>query len=106
MRDGNKFTFSKELMHITEKVINVEELGWTINGSIKHMNYYINDEKGNVIAVVGEKAISLHDKFSIDIYQPQYEEEIVAIFITLLHMIQDEKAAESSFDNAASNINQ
>ena len=102
MTDGRHFTISRELWHIAKQIINLEELGWTINGHILHMNYYIKDQDENLVAVVGEKAISLHDKFSIDIYQPEYEEEVVAIFVTLLHMIQDTKNSSSSTSSASS----
>ena len=102
MTDGRQFTISRELWHIAKEIINLEELGWTINGHILHMNYYIKDQNDDLIAAVGEKAISLHDKFSIDIYQPEYEEEVVAIFITLLHMIQDTRNSSSSTSSASS----
>ena len=54
MADGKSFTIASELWHIAKDIIHVEELGWTINGHILHMNYYISDRRGNVVGVVGE----------------------------------------------------
>lgn len=102
MADGKKFMIASELWHIAKDIINIEELGWTINGHILQMNYYINDEKGNVVGVVGEKFLSIHDKFCIDIYQPEYEEEVVAILVTLIHMLQDRRTASSSGSSSSS----
>lgn len=102
MADGKNFTIATELWHIAKDIIHIEELGWTINGHVLQMNYYISDEKGDVIGVVGEKVVSLHDKFCIDIYQPEYEEEIVAILITLIHMLQDRRRSSSAGSSAAS----
>ena len=102
MADGKDFTIASEFWHIAKDVIRIEELGWTINGHILQMNYYISDEKGDVIGVVGEKVLSLHDKFCIDIYQPQYEKEVVAILVTLIHMLQDRRRSASSSSSSSS----
>lgn len=102
MANGKSFTIASELWHIARHIIHIEELGWTINGHILEMNYYISDEKENVVAVVGEKKISLHDKFCIDIYQPEYEEEVIAILITLIHMLQDRRRASSGSAGSSS----
>ena len=102
MANGKSFTITSELWHIARHIIHIEELGWTINGHILEMNYYISDEKENVVAVVGEKKISLHDKFCIDIYQPEYEEEVIAILITLIHMLQDRRRASSGSAGSSS----
>ena len=42
-----------------------------------------------MIAVIGQKLISIHDKYCIDIYKSEYEEIVVAILVTLQHMIRD-----------------
>ena len=102
MADGKNFTIASEFWHIAKDIIHIEELDWTINGHILQMNYYINDEKGDVIGVVGEKVLSLHDKFCIDIYQPQYEKEVVAILVTLIHMLQDRRRSSSSGSSSSS----
>ena len=40
--------------------------------------------------------ISLHDKYCIDLYQPEHEKTVVAILITLQHMIKDREASSST----------
>ncbi|MBR3330591.1 MAG: LURP-one-related family protein [Mogibacterium sp.] len=104
MDNGKSFTLSNELMHLIKDVTNIEGLGWVIDGNIIQLNFTIKDEKGKLLAVVSQKAISIHDKFAIDIYKPEYEEEIVALVITLQHMIRDREnsAAAGSGGSSAS----
>lgn len=104
MDNGKSFTLSNELLHLIKDVTNIEGLGWVIDGNIIQLNFTIKDEKGELLAVVSQKAFSIHDKFAIDIYKPEYEEEIVALVITLQHMIKDREnsAAAGSGGSSAS----
>ncbi len=96
MEDGKSFTLSNELFHLVRDVTNIEELGWILEGNILQLNFTIKDEYGELIAVVCQKMFSLHDKFAIDIYKPEYEEEVIAILITLQHMLNDRQAAAAN----------
>lgn len=96
MENGKSFTLSNELLHIIKDVTNIEGLGWTIHGNILQLNFTISDENGELLAVVSQKAFSIHDKFSVDIYKPGYEEEIIAILITLQHMVNDRESSASA----------
>ena len=95
MENGRSFMLSNEIMHIIKDVTNIEGLGWRMNGNILQLNFTLSDENGELIAAVNQKAISLHDKYSVDIYKPEYEEEVVAILITLQHMVNDRESAAS-----------
>ena len=55
-----------------------------------------------IIAVIAQKMFSIHDKYCIDIYRPEYEKIAVAILITLQHMIRDRNAASSSSSGSSS----
>lgn len=96
MADGTKFELSREIMHIYKDVMNIEGLGWQLRGNAFGLNFELYDPQGEVIAVIGQKMISLHDKYCIDIYRPELEGIVVAILITLQHMIQDRRAAAAS----------
>lgn len=96
MADGTAFQISNELFHIVKDITNIEELGWQLRGNIAGLNFELYDQSGDVIAVIGQKMFSIHDKYCIDIYKPEYEDKIVAILITLQHMIKDREAAQSS----------
>ena len=102
MENGRSFTLSNELMHLIKDVTNIEGLGWIIDGNILQLNFTIKDEKGELLAVVNQKAFSIHDKFAIDIYKPEYEEEIVAIVITLQHMVRDRESNAAASGGSAS----
>ena len=98
MADGVSFELSSELFHIYKDIINIEGLGWQLRGNIWALNFQLYDKDGSVIAVISQKMLSLHDRYCIDIYKPEYEQIAVAILITLQHMIADREnsAAASS----------
>lgn len=102
MGDGTKFELSNELWHIVKDVTNIEGLGWQLRGNIAELNFELYDASGNIIAVIGQKLISLHDKYCIDIYRPEEEHKIVAILITLQHMIRDREASRSASSSSFS----
>ncbi|MBQ6494022.1 MAG: LURP-one-related family protein [Erysipelotrichaceae bacterium] len=96
MADGTSFTLSNELFHIVEDITNIEGLGWQMQGNIIGLHFNLLDENGEPIARVVKKAISIHDKYSIDIYKPEFEKEVVAIVIQLEKMLQARRENESS----------
>ena len=103
MSDGREFQISNELFHLIKDITNIEGLGWQIRGNIVGMNFVLSDENGEVIALISQKFISMHDKYCIDIYKPEYEKIAVTILITLQHMIKDRETASSgSFSSSSS----
>ena len=96
MANGFQFELSNELWHIYKDVTNLPELGWQLRGNIFGLNFELYDENGNIIAVIGQKMMSLHDKYCIDIYRPDLEPIVVSILVTLQHMIRDRQASSSS----------
>lgn len=106
MDNGRSFTLSNELLHLIKDVTNIEGLGWVIDGNIIQLNFTIKDENGELVAVVNQKAFSIHDKYAIDIYKPEYEEEIVAIVITLQHMVRDRENNASAGSGGSSSSGQ
>ena len=96
MGDGTEFQLSNELWHIVKDVTNIEGLGWQLRGNIAGLNFELYDAQGNVIAVIGQKLMSLHDKYCIDLYQTEEEYKVVAILVTLQHMMHDRAASTSS----------
>jgi uncharacterized protein YxjI len=102
MADGKKFEVSNELFHIVKDITNLEGLGWQLRGNILGLNFELYDENGGVIAVIAQKLLSIHDKYCIDIYQPVYEKEVVAILITLQHIIKDRENAQAASSSSSS----
>ena len=96
MADGTAFQLSNELWHLVKDISNIEELGWVLKGNIVGLNFQLWDENGQIIAVISQKLVSLHDKYCVDIYQADKEQTVVAILITLQHMMKDRAAASSS----------
>lgn len=96
MADGTKFQLSNELWHLVKDITNIEGLGWQLRGNIIGLNFELYDADGSIIAVIGQKMISIHDKYCIDIYRPECEQTVIAILITLQHMIRDRENASSS----------
>lgn len=96
MADGTQFELSTELFHLVKDIINIEGLGWQIKGNVLGLNFELYDKDENIVAVISQKLISIHDKYCIDIYQKQYQDIVVAMLITLQHMVRDREAASSS----------
>ena len=104
MASGEKFEMSNELFHLVKDITNIEGLGWQLRGNIVGLNFELYDRDESIIAVIGQKAISLHDKFCIDIYRPECEQIVVAILVTLIHMMKDrENSASFSSSDSSSN---
>ncbi|MBQ9046768.1 MAG: LURP-one-related family protein [Solobacterium sp.] len=96
MADGRNFTLSNELFHIVDDITNIEGLGWQIRGNVLGLAFNLVDADEQPVASIGRKMISIHDKYCIDIYQPAYEDVIVAIVIQLEKMMEDRRDNESS----------
>ena len=95
MADGTAFQLSNELWHIIKDISNIEGLGWVLRGNIAALNFQLWDENDEIIAVISQKFISLHDKYCVDIYQADKEKTVIAILVTLQHMIKDRQARTS-----------
>ena len=96
MADGTAFELSNELFHLVKDITNIEGLGWQLRGNILGLNFELYDRNGEIIAVIAQKMFSLHDKYCIDLYNPEFEKTVVAVLITLQHMIADREAASSA----------
>ena len=102
MADGLQFQLSSELLHLIKDITNIEGLGWQLRGNILGLNFELYDRDGSVIAVIGQKMLSIHDKYCVDIYRPELEPIVVTILITLQHMIRDREAAASASSSSSS----
>ncbi len=87
MADGQKFTMSNELFHVVRDITNIEGLGWKLQGNVIGLNFMLFDQDGEAIAAIGQKMISIHNRCSIDLYQPKHEKIVVAIVIQLQKML-------------------
>ena len=102
MADGTQFQVSTELWHLIKDVNNIEGLGWQLRGNILALNFELYDSDGSIIGVISQKMLSLHDKYCIDIYRPEYEDKVVAILVTLQHMIRDREVSSSVSSSSSS----
>ena len=99
MADGGKYTLSNEIFHVVIDITNIEGLGWQLQGNAIGLHFNLVDQYGEPVAAVRQKAISIHDKYGIDMYQPDKEQIVVAIVIQLEKMLEarSENESESSF---------
>jgi uncharacterized protein YxjI len=102
MDNGTCFELSNEIFHIYKDITNIEGLGWQLRGNMFGLNFELYDENGGIIAVIGQKMISLHDKYCIDIYQPAEEKKVVAILVALQHMMRDRSNSSSGGSSSGS----
>ena len=102
MADGRYFELSNELWHLIKDISNIEGLGWVLRGNIAGLNFQLYDQDDRIIAVISQKLFSIHDKYCVDIYQPEEEKTVVAILVTLQHMMKDREARNSSSSSFSS----
>ena len=105
MSNGIAFELSNEIFHIIKDITNIEGLGWQLRGNILGLNFELLDTDGSIIAVIGQKMLSIHDKYCIDIYKKEDEEIVIAILVALQHMNRDRSAAASGGGSAGSTGN-
>ena len=96
MADGHQITLSNELFHVFKDVTNIKGLDWQLQGNVIGLNFMLLDRNGEPIAAIGQKMLSLHNRYSIDLYQPQHSEIVVAIVIALQKMLAARRERESS----------
>ena len=96
MADGTKFELSNQLWHLAKDISDIEGLGWQLRGNIAGLNFELYDGQENIIAVIGQKMLSIHDKYAIDIYRPEHEDTVIAILVTLQHMMKDSAASSAA----------
>lgn len=89
LKDGTKFDVTNQWMHVVRDVFAIEELGWKIKGDILGLSFDIYDKEKRMVAHMGIRALSLHDKYTLDIYQPDQEEKVVGVLFAFLHMMAD-----------------
>lgn len=94
--DGREFTLSNELFHVVKDITKIEGLGWTLKGNVIGLNFNLFDERNEPVATISQKMVSLHDRYSMDIYKPEYEVIVVAIVIALGKMLEARRENESS----------
>ena len=95
MANGTKFELSNEIFHIIKDITNIEGLGWQLRGNVLGLNFELYDSNGEIIAVISQKMISIHDKWCVDIYKKEHTDIIVAILISLQHMVKDRESRSS-----------
>ena len=91
LADGTSFEIASELLHVVNEVYNISELGWQLRGRLATWNFQIFDGDGQIIAVISEKVVSIHDKYCIDIYRTEHEGTVIAILVALQHAIRYRK---------------
>ena len=95
MADGQTITLSNRLLQIFKDTTDIVELGWQLKGNIIGLNFTLFDKNGEPVAVIGQKMLSIHNRYSIDIYKPEYEKIAVSIVISLQHMLEDRNEKNS-----------
>lgn len=89
--DGTSFEIASEHMHVVNRIYDISKLGWQMRGKLATWNFQIYDKENQVIAVISEKVVSIHDKYCIDIYRTEHESAVIAVLVTLQHAIRGRK---------------
>lgn len=105
MADGKEFQLASELLHVYKSVINIDELGWVLEGNMWRMHFTIKNKDGKLLAFISQKVISMHDKYSVDIYDEEAEPYIITVLVVLQHIMRRQRQAEQSNSTSASSSN-
>ncbi len=54
-----------------------------------------------LLAVISQKLFLARDKFVVDIYNIDYEEEVIVIMVALQHMLRDRSFSTSSVGSSS-----
>lgn len=100
MSDGLNFELRTELFHITKDIIDIEGLGWKLQGDFFQHDYQILDENDRPLAATHVKWFSIHNVYFIDIFDDAKADVIIALYVALERIIQD-RAANASASSAA-----
>ena len=104
MADGVQFEMASELFHVKD-VVNIDELGWQLRGD--HMiefNFDIEDQAtGAKVAHASRQLVSLHDTYTVEVFDRARADEIVTIFVVMKHILEhrEHAAASSSATSSA-----
>lgn len=102
MADGRTFDVSNELLHLVRDTVSITELGWHLHGNVAALSFELVDENADIIAVIGQRSGPATDRYCVDIYQGEFEAEVVAILVVLQHTMRDREAAATSFATSTS----
>lgn len=89
MRDGRTVELRAELLHLTRDVLDVEALGWRLEGDVVRHNYQLVDSKGQVLARSHRKWITLHNAYELEIVDEENMDLIVAVLVALDKIVGD-----------------
>ena len=79
--DGEEIGRVKKQITFFKRTFDVDCKGWSVEGDILGWDYVIVDEKGNKIATLSKKILSLVDYYVMDIVNP--EDALAVIMIAL-----------------------
>ena len=93
MADGSSFELSDEHIRLINGIASIAGLNWKLCGNIYGLDFELYDQEEQIIAVISRKTDSIHFTYCIDIYRPESEKTVIAIFVTLQHMTLEKKVS-------------
>jgi len=110
MSSGMTVELSSELLHLTKDVLNIEALGWRLEGDLIQHDYRLVDldDGGRVLAQTHRKWLTLHNTYMIEIIAEESMDLIVAVLVALDKIVADRERVKrgSSASSAQGNAPQ
>ena len=88
MTDGEKIELRTEIFHVMKDVIDLEGVGWQLQGDILEHDYQIVDGRGMPLARAHHKWVSVHDVYYIDVMDESQTDKIVCVYLALEQIIR------------------
>lgn len=89
LANGEEFEIRTELFHVMKDVINIDSLGWQLQGDILQHDYQLADGMGNIIATAHHKWVSVHDVYYIDVIDEAQIDRIICVYVALEKIIRE-----------------
>lgn len=101
MHDGRTVELRSELLHLTRDVLDIEALGWRLEGDIVQHNYQLADSQGQVLARTHRKWLTLHNTYELEIVDETDMDLIVAVLVALDKIVADRERVMRSENTPA-----
>lgn len=89
MRDGRTVELRSELLHLVKDVLDIEALGWRLEGNLIQHDYRLVDAQGRLLAQTHRKWLTLHNTYELEILDEENMDLIVAVLVALDKIVMD-----------------
>lgn len=102
MSDGRQIELRTELLHMAKDILDLDELGWQIQGNLAQHDYRLVDAANGekLLAQTHKKWLSIHNTYEIEVFDEEEMDLVVAVLVTLDKILTDRQMTKASMNAA------